>query len=99
MRSVTDQDPVSNALKSFLFQIVQLLEEAGNVYDTASTDEVDFAARVDEAGGEDVEVIGDIAHDNGMSSIIATSGTTAEGGLLREDVDELALAFVTPLGP
>lgn len=64
---------------------------------TAGTNEVDFAGRVDEAGRENVEIVGDVANDDSVACIVAASGSTTEMRTGCEDIDELAFALITPL--
>lgn len=75
----------------------ELVEEAGHMHDAAAADEVD-AGRVDEARGQDVEVVGDAVDDDGVAGVVAALGAAAQPGRVGEDVGELALAFVAPLG-
>ena len=63
----------------------------------AGADEVDFAGRIDEAGRENVEIVGDVANDDSMACIVAASGSTAEVRTGCEDIDKLAFALITPL--
>lgn len=65
--------------------------------DAAASDDVN-ASWVDEARGQDVEVVGDTVGDNRVSSVIAALSAAAKLGFVGEDVGELALAFVAPLG-
>lgn len=80
-----------------LLEGLQFLEEARDVDDAAAADNID-AAGVDEARGQDVEVIGDAVGNDGVSSIVTALGAAADLGFVGEDVGELALAFVAPLG-
>lgn len=95
MRTIADED-ATLGIEPMLFEGLQLLEETGDVDDAAAADEVD-AAGIDEARGEDVEVVGDAIGDNGVASVVAALGATAERGVVREDVDEFAFAFVAEL--
>lgn len=83
--------------QAVLLERGELGEEAGDVDDAAAADDVD-AARVDEARGQDVEVVRDAVGDNRVAGVVAALGAAAELGLVGEDVGELALAFVAPLG-
>ena len=97
MRSIGDEDPLSTARQALCFELIELFEEGGDVDDAAGADKVDFAGRVDQAGGQDMEVVGHVADDDGMAGVIAAGGAAAEVGACGEDVDKLAFALVAPL--
>jgi hypothetical protein len=67
------------------------------VYDTATTDDV-YAVGVDETGGQDMEVVRDTIGDDCVTGVVTALGAAADLRFVCEDVGELALAFVTPLG-
>jgi hypothetical protein len=96
MRSIRDEYPALG-VQAMLLQRLEFLEEGRNVHNAAAADDV-HARGVDEAGREDVEVIGDAVRDDGVSSIITTLGAAAQLRVVSEDIDELAFAFVAPLG-
>ena len=66
--AIGDEDALGGALKALLLQGSQLLEEARDVDDGTGADEVHARGR-DEAGGEDVEVVGFVAVDDGVTGI------------------------------
>jgi hypothetical protein len=84
-------------LEAMFFKRLELLEEARDVDDTAAADDVD-AVGVHEAGGQDVKVVGDAVGDDGVARIVTTLGAAADLRLVGENIGELALAFVAPLG-
>lgn len=45
-----------------------------------------------------MKVVGGLVNNNCVASIVTPRGAAAESGSLREDIDELAFAFVAPLG-
>jgi hypothetical protein len=96
MRAVGDVD-AALGLEPMLLQRLELLEEARHVDDAAAADDVD-AVGVDEARGQDVEVVRDAVGDNGVARVVTALGTAADLRFVCEDVGELALAFVAPLG-
>jgi hypothetical protein len=96
MRSVRNVYPVLG-VEPVLIERLQFLEEAGHVDNAAAADNVD-AAGVDEARGEDVKVVGDTIGDDGVSGVVTTLSAAAQLRFVGEDVGELALAFVAPLG-
>lgn len=97
MCAIRDEDALLDTVQALHAQRFQLREERRDMHDAAGANQV-LAVGIDQAGREDVEVVGDAVGDNGVAGIVATGGATAECALLREDVDELAFAFVTPLG-
>lgn len=98
MRSIRHEDALSAACKALCFELLELLEEGRNVYNAAGADEVDLAGRIDEPGREDVEIVGDVANNDGVARIVTACGATAEVCTSCEDIDELAFALVPPLG-
>ena len=76
-----DVCPVRNiypvlGVQTVLVQSLELLEEAGYVDDATATDDID-AVRVDETGGEDVEVVRDTVDDDSVSGVVTTLSTAA----------------------
>jgi hypothetical protein len=96
MRAVGDENALAGILQPLLFQRGQLLEEAGDVHDSSSTDEVN-AGRRDQSRGKNMEVVSDVVMDDGVARIVAASSTTAERSLLRKHICDLPLSFITPL--
>lgn len=69
MSSVAEQySPLG--VETFLLQIFQLLEKAGDVNDTASADEIE-AFGIDQAGGKDVEVVDLTVGDDGATTHVS----------------------------
>lgn len=93
---VGDVYPV-RGVQAVLVQRLQFLEEAGDVDNAAAADDVD-AVGVHETRGEDVEVVCDSIGDDGVSGVVTTLRAAAQLRFVGEDVGELALAFVAPLG-
>jgi hypothetical protein len=96
MRAVRDVY-AALGLEPMLLEGLELLEEARHVDDAAAANDVD-AVGVDEARGQDVEVVGDAVGDNSVARVVTALGAAADLRLVGEDVGELALAFVAPLG-
>ena len=93
---VGDVNPV-RGVQAVLVQRLQFLKEAGDVDNAAAADDVD-AVGVHETRGEDVEVVCDSIGDDGVSGVVTTLRAAAQLRFVGEDVGELALAFVAPLG-
>jgi len=93
---VGDVYPV-RGVEAVLVKCLQLLEEAGHMDNASAADDVD-AVGVDETGGEDVEVVCDTIGDNGVSGVVTTLSAAAQLRFVGEDIGELSLAFVAPLG-
>lgn len=45
-----------------------------------------------------MEIIANTIHDNSVSGVVSSSGSGANIDLVAEDVDELSLALIAPLG-
>ena len=93
---IRDVDPALR-VQTLLIQLLQLVEERRHMDDASATDDV-YTVRVHESRGQDVEVVGDVAHDDGVARVVATLGTAAQLRLVSEDVGELAFSLVAPLG-
>ena len=76
---------------------LQLLEEGGEVNDYAVTDD---ACRhlVEDARGDEVELVLPAVGYDGVACVGASGDAGADVIGLGEDVDELALSLVAPLG-
>ena len=57
-----------------------------------------FFPRAQDAGGDEVQDVFRAADDDGVAGVVAALGADDDVGLLGEDVDDLAFAFVAPLG-
>lgn len=68
MRAVGDEYAFAGILQPLLFQRGQLLEEAGDVHDSSSANEVDTGRR-HQSRGKNVEVISDVLMDDGVARI------------------------------
>lgn len=97
LSAVAQEETLAHTLQALLFQVVQLLEEGRHMYHDAGSDQV-HAAGIDQARRQQMEVVGLAVGDDGMAGIVAALGSRAQLGLGTENVDELSLAFVTPLG-
>lgn len=96
MGAVRDED-AAIGVQAVLLERLELLEETRDVDDTATANDIDTAG-VDEAAGQNVKVVGNAVGDNGVACVVTALGAAADLRLVGEDVGELALAFVTPLG-
>lgn len=96
MGAVGDEDPALG-LQAMFLQRLELLEEARHVHDTATADDID-AVGVHQPARQDVEVVGDAVRDDGVARVVAALGAAADLRFVGEDVGQLALAFVAPLG-
>lgn len=67
------------------------MEELWDADDAGSTDQIRRFG-VDQTGGEDVEVVGLVLNNDGVTSIVSTSATADERELVGQDVHQLALA-------
>src|SRR5690606_16224108 len=53
---------------------------------------------VEDAGGEEVELEGFSARDDGVPGVVAAAVANDIGGFVAEDVDDFAFGFIAPLG-
>lgn len=77
MRPVGDEDAFPTACETLCLELVKLFEKGWDMDDTAGANEVNFAGRVDEARGEDVEVIGDVANYDRVPGVVTAGSSTA----------------------
>ncbi len=77
-------------------QAVDLLDERNRIDDDAVADHADLAGPQD-ARGDEVQHVLLPAEDDGMAGVVAPLTAHDDVGAAREHVDDLALAFVTPL--
>lgn len=66
--TVGDEDALSSALQTLVLQRSQLLEETRDVHHGTGANQVD-TGRGDETGGKDVEVVGLVTMNNGVTGI------------------------------
>lgn len=88
--AVTDEDAVL-VFEIVLLELLELVEELRHADDSSRADEVD-GLRVDQAGGEDMEVVSDTIDDDGVTGIVTTGRASGDLELLGQEVDKLALA-------
>ncbi len=74
-----------------------LVHEDTGVDDAAVADHAGLARHA--AGGQKVQFVHVLAHDDGVARVVAALEPHDEVAAVREDVHDLALAFVAPLGP
>jgi hypothetical protein len=78
------------------FEHLHLFDERGSVDHAATAKHID-AGLIEHAGGNQVQHMFHAADDQGVAGIGATTEAHHHVGFAREHVDNLALAFVTPL--
>lgn len=86
-----------SAVKTLVLNGLELVEERGDVDHDSGTKQV-LAVGVDKAGGQHVEVVLDITNHNGVSSVVSTLASSTNVDLVAENIHELSLSFVAPLG-
>jgi hypothetical protein len=77
---------------------LDLLEQRPGIDDDAVADDRELV-RPDDAGGQQAQLVFDIADDEGVAGIVAALETHDDIGTLGQPVDDLALALVAPLRP
>ena len=78
-------------------QLVDLLEQRVRIDHDAVADDRQLAAAHD-AGRQQRQFVGHAVDDQRMAGIVAALEADDDVGLLRQPVDDLAFAFVAPLG-
>lgn len=68
VRAVGDEDALAGGAETLGLELGQFLEETRDVDDGAGTDQVDTFGR-DQAGGQDVEVVGDVVVDDCVAGV------------------------------
>lgn len=96
MASRRDEKSVS-ALETLVLNGLELVEERGHVDHDSGAEQV-LAVGVDQTGGQHVEVVLDIADHNGVSSVVSTLASGTNVNLVAENIHELSLSFIAPLG-
>ena len=93
---VADVQPTGGIDAGF-FQAVDLLQQADGVDDDAVADDAG-GAFAEDAGGDEVQDVFGPADDDGVAGVGAALGAHDDVGLRGQEVDDLALALVAPLG-
>ena len=78
-------------------EIAQLLHQHLKVHDGAGTDDA-LRVRVEDARRHEVELEGAVLIHDGVPRVVATLISDDHVRLLREEVGDLSLALVAPLG-
>ena len=79
------------------FQAINFLEQADGVDDDAVADDAGGAPAKD-AGGDEVQDVFGPADDDRVAGVGAALGAHDDVGLLGQEIDDLALTLVAPLG-
>jgi len=77
--------------------LLQLVEHGLHVYHHSVAKHV-LALGVEDAAGEEVEGVLGLVNNDGVAGVGASVESSADVVVLGQDVDELALALVAPLG-
>ena len=80
-----------------MLEPLDLLDQADRIDDHAVADDA-LLAGPEDAGGHEVQDELLAADEDGVAGVVAAGGADHEVGALRQHVDDLALAFVAPLG-
>ena len=76
---------------------VDLVAQCPRVDDDAVADDAELAL-AHHAGGQQRQLIGVVADDQGVAGVVAALEAHDDVGALRQPVDDLAFALVAPLG-
>ena len=78
-------------------QAVDLTQHRLGIDDHARPDDV-HAVRIQDAGRDQLQFIFFAVHNDRMARVVAALAAHDQIGFARENINELALAFVAPLG-
>src|SRR5690606_16888159 len=78
------------------FDLLDLLDQGLRIDDNTAADDA-MRLRVKDAGRQQVQNVTVLADLDGVAGVVATLVTRHHIEAFRQDVDNLALAFVTPL--
>lgn len=78
MRTVGDKDALASRGKALRLKVSELLEKAGNVENSSGADEVN-AFRRDEAGGQNVEVVGYVLVNDSVTGVYSSRNNKSVG--------------------
>ena len=96
VRRLADQQVLLN-LDAELGQADDLAHEAHRVYDHSVADHTHLALAED-AGRDEVQDVLGLANIDGVTGVVAALRADDDVRLLRQNVDDLALALIAPLG-
>ena len=96
-RVLGDLEIIGGYRDALLAQPLDLADEEMRIDDDAIADDRELA-RPHDAGGQQRELIGLAVDDQRMAGVVAALEAHHDIGLEREPVDDLAFAFVAPLG-
>lgn len=68
VRAVGDENALAGSAETLGLELGQLLEKTGHVEDGTGANQVDTRRR-DETRGQDVEIVGDVLVDDGVTGI------------------------------
>ena len=94
--AVADEE-ASGGREAARFEAADFFDEPGGVEDDAVADDAALAF-VEDAGGDEVQHEALAADFDGVAGVVAALGAHDPVGALGQDVDDLAFAFVAPLG-
>src|SRR6185437_1684827 len=83
--------------KAGILELLDLVEEGGRIQHDAVADDA-LAARAQNSAGNELQDKLPAADDDGVAGVVTAGITGDDVELFAEDVDDLAFAFVAPLG-
>ena len=78
-------------------EVVNFFEQSQRVDDDAVADDVELAG-IEDAGGDEMENVLLVADLDGVPGVVAALIADDNVGLLGQDVNDFAFAFIAPLG-
>ena len=95
VRFVADEDAAGD-VDAVPGQLVYLREQRLRVDDDAVTDDAGHARMQDPRGNQPQDELGPV-HVDGVAGVVSALVAADDGKMWREEIDDLALAFVSPL--
>ncbi len=96
MRPVRDTEVVG--ADAAALEVRELLAQDLEIHDGARSDDAE-CVRIEDARGHEMELERAVLVDDGVTGVVAALKADDHVRLLRQEVRDLALALVTPLGP
>ena len=97
-RVLRDAQTVRGHRDALLLELGDFIDQSLRIDHHAVADDGELAA-AHHAGGQQRQLVGDAVDHQSVAGIMATLEADDDIGLLGQPVDDLALAFVAPLGP
>ena len=95
---VGDEEVILADLDALALERLEIADERDGIDDDAVADDADLFGPQD-AAGDKVEDVFLVAENDGVAGVVTALRTHDDIGMLSQEVDDLAFAFVAPLSP